>query len=70
MWGTNVQNKAGIGEHLLMVMVLLVFLMVVLPLPLVPVHAIFGYRKNPVLIRFACAAAAKSKDSFIKVPEN
>ncbi len=70
MWGTNGQNKAGIGEHLLMVMVLLVFLVVVLPLPLVLEHVIFGYRKKTVLTRFACAATTKSKGSFIKVPEN
>jgi hypothetical protein len=39
----------------------LVFLMVVLPLPLVPVLVIFGYRKKKTeLTWFACAATAKS----------
>ena len=70
MWGANGQNRAGIGVDLLMVMVLQVFLMVVLPLPLVPVHAIFGYRKKPKLTRFACVATAKSRGPFIKLPKN
>ena len=38
MWGSNGQNKAGIGEDILVVMVLLVFPVVVMPLPLVPVR--------------------------------
>jgi hypothetical protein len=44
MWGANGQKKGGVD--LLMVMVLFGFLVVVLPLPIVPVHAIFGYRKK------------------------
>jgi hypothetical protein len=41
----------------MVVMVLLVFLMVVLPLPLVPVLVIFGYRKKKNgahMIRVCC----------------
>jgi hypothetical protein len=59
MWGSNGQNKAGIGLDLLMVLVLLVFLVVVLPLLLVQVDVIFGYRKK-----------RSSNDSRVLLPLN
>jgi hypothetical protein len=40
------KNKAGIGLDLLVVMALLVFRVVVLPLSLVQMRGIFGYRKK------------------------
>ena len=46
MRGSIGQKKAGILVDLLVVMVLLVFLVVVLPLPLVPMRVIFSYRKK------------------------
>jgi len=46
IWGTNAQNKAGIGVDLLMVMVLLALLVVMLTLPLVPLHVIFRLSKK------------------------
>ena len=46
MWLTNGKNKAGIELDLLVVMVLMVFLVVVLPMSLVRMHVIFGYRKK------------------------
>ena len=57
MWGNNGKNKAGIGEDLLVVMVLLVFVVVVIPLPLVSEQVIFGYRKKGALSRISCRFA-------------